>query len=268
MRAGTFLTDATRQLQAAGIATARLDCLVLLEDSTGQNRAHLLAHPELALSVEQQQLLTRQLTARMQHTPLAYLRGKAFFYGRLFAVNHYVLVPRPETEAMIDLLKTLPLTKPRIADIGTGSGCIAITAALELPQATTYAYDISTEALALAQENADALHSGVHFKKSDLLDDVRDDIDIILANLPYVPNAYPINKAATYEPQIALFAGDDGLDAYRTFWRQITSRAQQPAYVITESLPLQHTELTAIARSAGYSQRTLQGYVQLFERAS
>jgi release factor glutamine methyltransferase len=264
--AGDFLAGATQKLRDAGIATARLDCLILLEDVTGRNRAHLLAHPELPLTVEQIGMLHTYLQLRTHHIPLAYIRGKGYFYGREFIVNEHVLVPRPETEAMIDLLKTVPLHKPHVADIGTGSGCIGITAALELPDAKVQLYDIDPLAVMVARQNAVVLRANVTASQADMLNGIAD-IDIILANLPYVPEKYPINDAATHEPPTALFAGEDGLDDYRSLWKQLQTRTDKPSYVIVESLPVQHQRLAALAKPAGFTQRAVDGFIQLFERA-
>src|SRR4051812_18952492 len=96
-------------LRDAGIGTARLDAMVLLEDCLSKDRAHLLAHPELELTAEQEKLLDAQIKRRLAHEPLAYIRGKTEFYGRDFLINKYVLEPRPESETIIDLLKKLPL---------------------------------------------------------------------------------------------------------------------------------------------------------------
>jgi len=266
MTVGEFLQINTTALQQAGIATARLDCLVLLEEALRVGRSHLLAHPETELTTAQLASLSSHIAERAQHQPLAYIRGKAEFYGRTFMVNDAVLVPRPETEAIIDLLKELPLTKgAHIADIGTGSGCLAITAALELPNSHVTGYDISPEALKIAQANAQNLGALVDFQISDLLQSVLPQ-DVLLANLPYVPNHFPVNKAATHEPNLALFSGVDGLDHYKVFWQQISSATQKPQFVLTEALLEQHHALAQLARHAGFVQDHKRGLIQLFAR--
>lgn len=266
MTVGELLQTNTAALQKAGIATARLDCLVLLEDMLDVNRGNLLAHPETELTPQQIRELTAKVHARSLHQPLAYIRGKAAFYGRTFTVTDAVLVPRPETEAMIDLLKELSLeTDVHVADIGTGSGCLAITAALELPQARVAAYDISAPALAVARQNAETLHAAVTFGQSDLLQSVPPQ-DVLLANLPYVPDHFPINKAAEHEPKLALFSGVDGLNHYKILWQHIMAAQQKPQFVLTEALPEQHHALAQLARHAGYVQDHKRGLVQLFAR--
>ncbi|MGF7228978.1 MAG: N5-glutamine methyltransferase family protein [Candidatus Saccharibacteria bacterium] len=261
-----FLTAATTSLQEAGVETARLDCLVLLEDALGMDRAHLLAHPELILGGGQEAHLHTQIAQRSTHLPLAYIRGHVLFYGRDFMVNEHVLVPRPETETIIELLKSLSLpASARIADIGTGSGCIGITTALELPGSNVDLYDIDETALQVARQNIVRLHAtNTHSYQSDLLARVNQPYDILVTNLPYVADYYPINQAAAFEPSLALFSGADGLDHYRTFWLQTGALAQKPKYILTESLPSQHHALALLARNAGYILEKTDDFIQLF----
>lgn len=267
MHIKSWLQQAQEQLQQADISTARLDCLVLLEDTTGKDRAWLLSHPEYELQGSEIENLNTKIVQRAKHIPLAYIRGHAEFYGREFAVNEHTLVPRPETETIIELLKNLDLQPGMcVLDIGTGSGCIAITAALELPDVFVQACDIDQNCLRIAERNADALQANVHFYESDLLSMV-DACDVLLCNLPYVPDNFQINTAATHEPRHALFGGTDGLDLYRTMFKQTTSNDWQPQYVLTESLPPQHEMLADIAKAAGYSVQKTDDFIQLFHRA-
>jgi len=264
MTVGQFLADATQRLRRADIATARLDCLILMEDVLGMPRASLLAHPEQPLPDVSITLLNKHIVQRGSHVPLAYIRGRAAFFGREFIVNTHVLVPRPETETMIELLLHTALPdSPRIADVGTGSGCIGITAALELPAANVFLYDIDPLALQVARENAAKYQAAVHIGQQDLVKDSKL-FDVVLANLPYVPEEYAINKAARFEPELALFAGKDGLDLYRKFWRQISILEQLPRHIFTEALPQQHADLRALAKAAGYRQAGRQDFIQHF----
>ena len=261
----TWLKQAQWALEKAGIATARLDALVLLEDALHTNRAQLLAYPELELSNEQEKVLKSQISRRARHQPLAYIRKKSEFYGREFQVSPHTLVPRPETETMIDLLKSLPLPAgATLADVGTGSGCIAITAALELPNlANIDAYEIDEKAMQLAQINAQGLDARhIKFRLNNLLDKVAEQYDAVLANLPYVPENFQINLAATHEPRHAIFGGPDGLNLYRKLFGQL--RQQQPKFVLTEALPPQHPELARIAKAAGFHLQKTEDFIQLF----
>ncbi|HEU5187498.1 MAG TPA: HemK/PrmC family methyltransferase [Candidatus Saccharimonadales bacterium] len=266
MTVGDFLASATKTLTAAGIDTARLDCLVLLEDALGTDRAHILAHPEAKLSHLTEVKLNKKIAQRTTHMPLAYLRGKAMFYGREFSTTPDVLVPRPESESIIALLKKLPLGRaPKIADIGTGSGCLGITAALEIAGAQIWLCDIDSKAIKIAGRNAKQHHANVRLIKSNLLSKILASFDAILANLPYVPGDYLINPAAEHEPKRALFAGKDGLDLYRRLWQQITKLDSQPAFLITESLPVQHSKLAHLAEAAGYALVESDGLAQCFQ---
>lgn len=270
MTVSSWLQETTHQLQQADIPSARLDCLILLEDLLKINRARILARPEMALLSAQVATLNKKITQRKQHVPLAYIRGKVAFYGRDFVVNDNVLVPRPESEAMIEILKNIELLEePCIADIGTGSGCLGLTAACEFPNAKVWLYDISTDALQVAKTNASKLQvKNTFFKQQDLLQDDPQPFDAVLANLPYVPQNFAINKDAAHEPAIALFAGKDGLDAYRLLWQQLGRHPRPPRHVITESLPKQHPQLVQLAAQHGYSHHLTQGLVQYFVRTS
>jgi release factor glutamine methyltransferase len=261
-----FLAQATKTLSVAGIPSARLDCLVLLEDALELDRAVILAHPDTELTRPKLDKLNKKVAQREQHVPLAYIRGRAPFYGRDFVLNDHVLVPRPETETMIDLLKSIPLpAHPSIADIGTGTGCIGITAALELPGAKIELCDVDTQALRVAARNVKRFKINTPTHKSDLLK-FKPSADVILANLPYVPERYTINRAAGYEPKHAIFGGKDGLNLYRRLWQQIADLKQKPLFVLTESLPPQHSDLAKLAAQAGYQPYKAQDFIQVFKR--
>lgn len=260
-----WLAEATRQLQKAGIGSARLDALILLEDELDKDRSYLLAHPDLPISKTRQKRLNSKLKRRCQHTPMAYIRGFTEFYRRKFKVNNYVLEPRPESETMISLLKKLRLPpSPKVADIGTGSGCLGITAALELDDAKVDLYDIDSSALAVAKHNMILHELKLRAYKKDLLKNSTRPYDVILANLPYVPDHFKINQAAAMEPKIAIFGGSDGLDLYRQLFHQIGLKSWKPQFVLTEALPPQHQSLAQIAKAAGYSEFKHQDFIQVF----
>lgn len=286
MKLGEYIKEASARLDRAGVGTPRLDVLVLLEDVTGRDRAWLLAHPEYALAPEHHAKLTKLLNARADHTPLAYVRGATEFYGRNFVITPSVLEPRPESETMIDLLKDLydkgKLTPKaalsgkkgadaiKIADVGTGSGALGITAKLELAKGRKTAVDlleVDTEAMKVAHINVEKHTTNISVIRSDLLDDSGKDYDILLCNLPYVPDSHPVNPAAAHEPRIAIFGGPDGLDVYRRLFDQTGKLEIQPLYILTEALPPQHTVLTGIARQAGYRLITTDDFIQVFAPA-
>jgi release factor glutamine methyltransferase len=264
MNIGQWLARTTKQLKEKGISTPRLDALVLLGDELNKNSAQLLASPDLELSNEQQQRLELLVKRRKQHEPLAYIRGKCEFYGREFYVNRDVLVPRPETETMIEMLKSLPSSAQKsVVDVGTGSGAIAITVACELSDVAVLATDIDANCLKVARQNCSKHQLAIDLVRANLLEAVKiPHAATILANLPYVPDEYTINESALKEPKLAIFGGQDGLDLYRQLFKQLGGHH---GYVLTESLPFQHGSLAQIAQGAGYRLEATDDFIQLFK---
>lgn len=184
------------------------DIELLLMHVLGKSKEFLFLNPDFTLSEEQANLLTDLVNRRKNGEPLAYLTGSKNFYGLNFKVTKDTLIPRPETEELINLVLKLNLNKPlkTILDVGTGSGCIAITLANELPEASIFASDISKEALEIAKENAKTHNAKITFFESDLLKNIQGQFDLIIANLPYVPeDAYKQNfEQLKSEPKLAL----------------------------------------------------------------
>lgn len=266
MKIKAWLKTASDQLGTAGISTARLDCLVLLEDVLNTNRTQILANDNRELTEVEETALQRLINKRVQHVPLAYLRYKTEFYGREFYVDERVLEPRPESETMIELLKSLPLNaRSKLADIGSGSGALGITAKLELPRIAVTLLEIDSGALQVSQRNARLHKAAVQVVASDLLRGVDEHFDVLLCNLPYVPDDFHINLAASHEPAIAIFGGPDGLMLYRKLFTQLNQRAAKPSYILSESLPPQHAMLATTAQAAGYRQTEESDFIQLFE---
>ncbi len=264
---GHFLLTATRQLTAAGIVTARLDTLVLMEDQLGRDRAYLLAHPEAIMTSDDKDVLSQQLQQRTQHIPVAYIRGKSEFYGREFVITPAVLQPRPESETMIEQLLELDLpAHSRIADVGAGSGALGITAQLELPTAQVELLEIDQGAIAVARMNVVNHTLSIAVVQSDLLKQSPQNYDVLLCNLPYVPDDFHINTAALHEPKLALFGGPDGLDLYRALFADMQNLQHKPLYILTESLPPQHVTLRLIAAAHGYHQQMSDDFIQVFTR--
>lgn len=242
----------------------------MLEDATGKDRSYLLAHEEELLPIEIAKKLQKQIERRANHEPLAYVRGKSEFYGREFMVNKHTLEPRPETETMVELLKQLadgrqPTADSLVVDVGTGSGCIGITVKLELPGMEVVCVDISQECLIVAKQNAEKLGANVKYYQGNLLAPVKDlEPDVLVCNLPYVPDSHTINQAAMQEPKLAIFGGHDGLDLYRKMFAQICESANKPRFIFTESLPFQHKKLAKIASKAGYELNGSEDFIQVF----
>jgi release factor glutamine methyltransferase len=198
-------------LTGSGLPVA--EARALLAHLLSVPRERLVAHPELGVDaavVEQFNALARD---RRDGVPLAYLLGEREFYGRRFTVTPAVLVPRPETELLVEraLACIAGVERPRLLDLGTGSGCIAITLALERPDAAVVAVDRSAEALAVASDNALALGAQVHFMHGDWYAPVSGQFHCIVANPPYVAPGDPHLQALRHEPIGALVAQGDGL---------------------------------------------------------
>lgn len=269
-----WLSNSSATLANAGIGTPRLDALVMLEDALRKDRSWLLAHPEHTIQGATLGMLDVQIERRSNHEPLAYIRGKSEFYGREFIVNKYTLEPRPETETMIDLLKELvnsqqlTVNSSTVVDVGTGSGCLAITAKLEFPDLEVCGTDNDNKCIQTAIKNAKKQNASIDFLQGDLLEPVFPSMVsgkwVVLANLPYLPDSHTINESAMFEPMSAIFGGPDGLDLYRRMFAQINSMKSKPAYVLTESLPFQHKDLEETASNSGYKQTNQEDFIQVF----
>jgi len=198
----------------------RLDARLLLQYATGCSHTDLLARPETPLIAPASAQFSEWVERRAAGEPLAYLVGEAEFRGHVFQVSPAVLIPRPETEVLIDLAleKLRGLRAPRVLDLGTGSGIVAISLALECPAAAVVAVDISPAAVAVACNNAGRLGAAVDFRTSDWYDDLAGEpFDLIVSNPPYVADGDPhlALDGLPFEPQFALTDGADGLDCIR-----------------------------------------------------
>jgi release factor glutamine methyltransferase len=210
------LGSAVDALRAAGVEDPRLDAEVLLAEATGWSRAALVADPGAEVPPAAARSFGEMVRRRLRREPVAYILGRKGFRGIELAVDPRVLVPRPETELLVDL--ALEIRPDRVLDVGTGSGAIALAVADELPGCEVTATDTSPGALEVARANAERLSLGdrVRFLEGTLPED--ESFDLILANLPYVaerdwPALQP--EVTKWEPREALLAGPDGLDAYR-----------------------------------------------------
>ena len=204
-------------------STAVPDATLLLMHSLGIDRATLIAHPERPLTRDQLVDIQRLVERRLRFEPIQYILGTQEFYGLEFKVTPAVLIPRPETETLVEaVLARLPQNQPlRIADIGTGSGAIAVALAHSLPKSQITALDLSPHALEIAQQNAatNGVAGRIRFIESDLLAAVAGEptFDAIVSNPPYIPSTdaptlHP--QVREFEPAQALFAGPEGLDIY------------------------------------------------------
>lgn len=215
------LSAATDALRAAGVEDPRLDAEVLLAEATGWDRARLAVHPEDELPPSAARTFGEMVRCRLRREPVAYIVGRKGFRELELRVDPRVLIPRPETEMLVELaLEERPL---RVLDVGTGSGAIALAVAAEMPECEVVATDASAGALEVARANAERLGLGdrVEFVNGTWPTEGTE-FDLVLANLPYVaetewPGLEP--EVTDWEPREALLAGRDGLDAYRDLLR-------------------------------------------------
>jgi release factor glutamine methyltransferase len=241
---GTALKEAKKQL-AITSDTASLDAQLLLAHVLGVERSHVIAYAEEHLTDDQFNAYVSLIQRRDRGEPYAYLVGEREFYGRKFIITPDVLIPRPDTEHLVEhaILMVEGFYKypseVKAIDIGTGSGAIAISFALRFPEATVYASDISPKALAVAKRNA-ALHgaTNIQFLEGSLLEPIRDNnlkVDLILSNLPYIPTGdLPRLSVSKFEPRLALDGGDDGLEYFEELFMQVREVGIPPIRMFLE----------------------------------
>ncbi|HWE32184.1 MAG TPA: peptide chain release factor N(5)-glutamine methyltransferase [Solirubrobacteraceae bacterium] len=208
-------------LAAAGVDAPRLDSELLLAEAMAVGRERLVLEARAGLPAETVRRYDRLLTRRVAREPVAYILGRREFRRLTLSVDRRALIPRPETELLVELGLTLA-PAARVADVGTGSGAVALALKDERPDLTVVGIDVSEDALAIARKNGAQLGLDVRFVCADLLDG--GDYDAVLANLPYVADGAAVApEISLYEPASALFAGADGLDAIRRLVRAARS---------------------------------------------
>lgn len=248
MTVGQALEDGIKKLTATKISSPHLDAEVLLAWLLKSEREKVLAHPEKKLTLSQNDKFKQLIARRAKYEPIAYIIGSKEFYGLRFKVNKNVLIPRPETEELVELaVQYANNLSPRsqktaILDVGTGSGCIGLVLKKRLPKTRILGLESSLEALKLARQNAKNLGLSVDFIKSDLLAGFKGNLSdtIIVANLPYLDRqeiknfSQEIKIGLKFEPSNALYAGPRGLSAYRSLFKQIIKRRQLPQAIFAE----------------------------------
>ncbi len=221
---GAQLQTAARRIQAGGVDAARLTAESLLAHVLGLGRAQVLARAEHVLTETELARLQDLVERAAAGEPLAYLTGRREFFGLDFEVNAHVLVPRPETELLVELaLNRLSAEPAHVIDVGTGSGIIAVTLAVRRPALYVTAIDVSPAALAVARRNAErhGVVDRIRFCVQDLLDPAPEPADLICANLPYIPSRdVDALDVSVHEPRLALDGGSDGLDLIRRLLAQ------------------------------------------------
>ena len=262
---------ARQVLQEAGIEEAGLEAEVLVRHALGLDRVEFYANPEASLGREQQRALQAFVARRAQREPLAYILGQWEFYGLSFQVTPAVLVPRPETETLVE--EALRWIRGRgeeprplvIADIGAGSGCIAVSLAVHLPAARVLATDVSAAALEVTRANSSAhgVTDRVQLLPGDLLAPLSEPVDLLVANLPYIPNGQLPHlqpEIRCYEPSEALRGGPDGMALTRRLLREAPAHLHPCGALMLEMDPEQRQALERVARHIfpGASMRVVQ----------
>jgi release factor glutamine methyltransferase len=256
---GEALRDAAVRLEPVG-GSGRLDAVFLLAHAGGVSRAEMVAHRERELAPEVAERFTALVERRASGAPLAYVTGEAGFYGRMFGVDARVLVPRPETELAVEWavrhLRAIGRENGTAADVGTGSGAIAVTLAAELRGLNVYASDVSQDALSVARRNAarNDVFQHVTFVHGDLAEPLLPyaPFDCVVANLPYVPSAEcaAAPDPVSFEPLMARDGGADGLALYRRFVPDLPALVAPRGIAILEAAPANAGALDDLVRAA------------------
>lgn len=255
----SLLIAANEQLSTTS-ETAMLDAEVLLCHCLNKNRSFLRAWPEHQPSAEQLAQFQALVKQRSQGTPVAYLTGQREFWSRDFKVSPDVLIPRPDTELLIELsLSLLPTDRPcKIIDLGTGSGIIAVTLAAERPLTQVFASDLSSAALEVARYNAQQLNTGnVRFVQSSWFDNIEETgFDLVISNPPYIADNDPHLKIGDvrFEPDSALISAENGLQDIRQLAEQARVHLKDHGQLLVEHGYNQQTEVQAIFNELGYQQ--------------
>ena len=259
-----WLKIATKSLKTANIPSARLDAELILANTLRKNRTYLHAHLDEEIDPRRFDIANARLDLRLDRVPIAYILGYKEFYGRKFTVSPSVLIPRPESEDLISLF--LELTASEIAekvliDVGTGSGCLGITAKLERSNLSVILSDISKPALNIAEKNANALNADVHIQQQSLLNGQLKPVDYIFANLPYVDKNWDVSPELQYEPEIALFAEDEGLKLILQLISQAPRCLTPEGLLFIEADPRQHNRIINEAVKNGFVKERVLNYI-------
>ncbi len=271
-----WLDKACLKLQETGIKSARLDAELVLANTINESRTYLHAHSDKNLNKTHAIKADSQLERRIQHEPIAYIVGYKEFYGRKFIVTSDTLIPRPESEDFIEILKQIltpttyhsPYGDPptKLIDVGTGCGCLGLTAKLEFPDLEVTLTDISDKALQVAKQNAEEFNIYINYLQSDLLKKYKEKPNIIIANLPYVDDLWQRSPETDYEPDTALFADNHGLSIIKQLIAQASLLLATSGYLIIEADPDQHSHLKRHANEHDFSIEQILNYIITFKK--
>lgn len=273
MTIGYWISTATKQLVGAKVSSAHLDAELILAHTLRKGRTFIHAHGDETLLDRHKEIADTRLRLRLDRVPLAYIIGHKEFYGRNFKVTPATLIPRPESEEIINILKEIVSSSvalipggKNLVDIGTGSGCLGITAKLEMPEINVTLLDISTHALRIAEENAKALDADVRINRSDLLQNYPFTPDIIVANLPYVDPSWEMSPELVHEPEVALFAADGGLSLIKKLILEASDLLPQGGVLLLEADIRQHGLIQSFAKLHGLRHVETRGFIVWLER--
>ena len=268
-----WLLQATKKLHDQSIDSARLDAELILASTLKKDRVFLHSHPEFQLESNITNKANAQLRQRLKHVPIAYIHHKKEFYGREFIVSDATLIPRPESEEIINSLKHLSssndlnLSKSlHLLDVGTGSGILGITAKLEFPALQVTLTDINEPALQVARQNSKRFNIDVQIKQGDLLENYTGKPDIIIANLPYVDSSWERSPETNFEPNTALFADNHGLSINEQIIVQASDTLIKGGYLALEADPAQHSHLTEYAKKHHFKPELKINYIIAFKK--
>jgi release factor glutamine methyltransferase len=257
---GGAIRHVSDRLASAGIEGSLLEARLLVAEASNLSVAEVYARPERTLRADIFADILSLAERRERREPLAYVLGRKEFHGRSFEVNEHVLVPRPETETLVEiaLQRIGGFERPRILDVGTGSGCIAVTLALELPAASVVATDVSDGALRMARRNAIRLGAvGVRFLRCDLLSAIpRQGLEMVIANPPYIPSSEIdglMPEIRDHEPRTALDGGEDGLRFHRRLVAQASGALVPGGRLLLETAMGQACSVRAMVAERGYT---------------
>jgi release factor glutamine methyltransferase len=260
MTAAALLADAAATLAAAGVASPEWDAERLLRYVLGWDRAALFASPEHVVPESEEERFRALVRRRASREPLQYILGRQAFWKHEFLVTRAVLIPRPETELLVETALELirGVEKPVVVDVGTGSGCIALSIAAERPDAVVHGTDISGPALEVASENARrlGLEGSVSFHRGDLLEPLSGlEVHLVVSNPPYVDHAgrdAPVPEVRDHEPEAALFPPGDALFVYRRLVPSATLLLRAGGALAVEISPLIPEDVARLFAQAGF----------------
>ena len=256
MNVADLLTEGAATLSAReGLPHPRREARWLLASALGRAEAWVLAHPEEQVPDGLADVYRGWLARRASGEPAHYIVGSCPFWGRQFTVTPAVLIPRPETELVVECALALPRPeRPRVLDVGTGCGCLAVTLALDLPCSWVLATDLSLPAVDVARANAHRLGAVVGFTVGDLATHLKGPFDLVVANLPYVTDAdiagLPV-EILRYEPRLALAGGEDGTDLLKLLLADLPRLLATGGHALLEMGPWQRTRLGEFTAASG-----------------